>query len=96
MQKVNAEDEDVYSPEEKKFMKMSFSKKQETIDKGLSELKDVDKYCEAGDEDVRKQLTGDSEKNEAQKNSMSIAVAEIIVMVLGAATVKIWMRKEGK
>ncbi len=96
MQKVNAEDEDVYSPEEKKFMKMSFSKKQETIDKGLSELKDVDKYCEAGDEDVRKQLTGDSEKNEAQKNSMSIAVAGIIVMVLGAATVKIWMRKEGK
>ena len=56
----------------------------------------MDKYCEAGDEDVRKQLTGDSEKNEAQKNSMSIAVAGIIVMVLGAATVKIWMRKEGK
>ena len=96
MQKVNAEDEDVYSPEEEKFMKMSFFEKQETIDKGLSELKDVDKYCEAGDEDVRKQLTGDSEKNEAQKSTMPTAVAGIIVMVLGAATVKIWMRKEGK
>lgn len=94
MQKVNAEDEDVYSPEEKKFMKMSFSKKQETIDKGLSELKDVDKYCEAGDEDVRKQLTGDSEKNEAQKSTMLTAVAGIIVMVLGAVAVKIWMKKE--
>lgn len=60
----------------------------------MSELKDVDKYCEAGDEDVRKQLTGDSEKNEAQKSTMATAVAGIIVMVLGAVAVKIWMKKE--
>lgn len=54
----------------------------------------MDKYCEAGDEDVRKQLTGDSEKNEAQKSTMATAVAGIIVMVLGAVAVKIWMKKE--
>lgn len=98
---------DVYSKEELEFMNMDFEQKKALYDKGYEELYDV-KYCDIGDDDPDKQLVGgeypeeseserrNSEKNETQKNSISTAVAGIIVMVFGAAAVKIWMRKEGE
>ena len=88
-------------------MNMDFEQKKVLYDKGYEELYDV-KYCDIGDDDPDKQLVGgeypeeseserrNSEKNETQKNSISTAVAGIIVMVFGAAAVKIWMRKEGE
>ena len=107
LEEAYEKDGDVYSKEELEFMNMDFEQKKVLYDKGYEELYDV-KYCDIGDDDPDKQLVGgeypeenesessNSEKNEVQKNSMSTTVAGIIVMVFGAAAVKIWMRKEGE
>lgn len=107
LEETYEKDGDVYSKEELEFMNMDFEQKKVLYDKGYEELYDV-KYCDIGDDDPDKQLVGgeypeenesessNSEKNETQKNSMPTAVAGIIVMVFGAAAVKIWMRKEGE